>query len=221
MKSFVFCHDQRLADKSKLNNSLPNLQWVMLGNNKFTSGIIARKLKANIENHPYLVAYTGLFALVHNGYIEPDEQYAMLEYDVSVPNTFASVVNQHIAPQQIIGFIPYTIDHILFLGGTPLLYNSIMETYGIDCTKVVYDELAKGRRLWCATSNCVIKGSYIHDFVEWFDRLIPSFKRNPQAGHVPERSLRIFMALNNIEPLCISGLLKHEQRKSHGIEAAL
>lgn len=222
MKNFVICHEQKIADKSKLKNQLPNLQWVMVGNNKFKSGIIARKLPKNIENHPYLVAYTAWHALAHNGYIDDNEYYGIFEYDIQVAPHFTQTINQYKQQNMIIGFIPFSVDHILFMGrGTELLRQAIRTVYGVDVQKVIYDELAKDRRLWCSTSNCVIYGKHMKAFVEWFDPLILHFGRNLMAAHFPERAIRIFMALYNIEPMCIQNIFKHEQKKSHKIEYAL
>ena len=217
--SYIICHDQKIADKSTLNRFLPNPQWVMVGNNKFTSGIIARKLKKNIENHPYLVAYTAFFSLVHNGFIEDNEYYAVVEYDIKVSQNFKENVSIYLYPNSIIGFIPYDIRHPLFMGpGTELLQSAIKEVYGLDVKNIIYNEIARNRTLWCATSNCVISGKDLKDFVNWFDPLIPHFHKNPMAAHFPERSLRIFQALNNIDSICLKNILQHEQRKSHGIE---
>lgn len=220
--SYIICHDQKIADKSTLNRFLPNPQWVMVGNNKFTSGIIARKLKKNIENHPYLVAYTAWHCLVHNGFIEDNEYYAVVEYDVKVSPNFTKEVSQYMRPGLVIGFIPFTVDHVLFMGqGTELLQSAIKEVYGLNVRDIIYNEIAKNRRIWCSTSNCVIYGKDMIDFVNWFDKLIPHFKRNPMAAHYPERAIRIFQAINNIEPMCILNVFKHEQKKSHGIEFAI
>lgn len=217
--SYIICHDQKIADKSTLNRFLPNPQWVMVGNNKFTSGIIARKLKKNIENHPYLVAYTAFFSLVHNGFIEDDEYYFLAEYDIKVSPNFTQSVSAYLYPNSIIGFIPFSVNHILFMGkGTELLQSAIKEVYGLNTNDIIYNEIARNRTLWNSTSNCVIYGKNLREFVNWFDPLIPYFKRNPMAAHYPERAIRIFAAIQNIEQICIKNILFHEQKKSHGIE---
>jgi hypothetical protein len=195
------------------------MEWVQVGMGKERFGITARTLKKNIENHPYLVAYTAWHALCHNDYIKDDEWYNMLEYDVQVSQNFIPTLKQYAQPGILIGYIPFTIDHPLFMGpGTELLQDAIKKVYNINVKDIIFNELARGRRLWCSTSNCCIRGRDMKDFVEWFDKLIPEFKRNPMAAHYPERSIRLWTATQNIEPMCIQNILKHEQKKSHKIE---
>jgi len=222
MKNYVICHDYKIAKSSVLNKTLPNINWVQVGMDKQRFGITARTLKKNIENMPFLVAYTAWYALVHNDYIKNDEIYGIFEYDIKVSQNFKQTVLQYAKPGLIIGFIPFTVDHILFMGqGTELLQSAIKEVYGLDVRDIIYSEIAKNRKIWCSTSNCVIYGKDMIDFVEWFDKLIPYFKRDPMAAHYPERAIRLWTAINNIEPMCILNVFKHEQKKSHGIEFAI
>jgi hypothetical protein len=222
LRNFVICHDQKIADNSKLNKTLPNLKWVMVGNKKFSSGIIARKLKKNIENHPYLVAYTAWYALVHNGYIDDETYYGIFEYDIKVDPHFAGMIMMNLKPKQIIGFIPYSVESPLFMGhGTELLKQSIKDVYNVDVDNLVQKEILTDRRLWCSTSNCIIQGKDMKAFVDWFDKLIPLFKRSPMAAHYPERAIRLWIAINDMSILCSINLFYHEQKKSHKIEFAI
>lgn len=231
MKNFVICHSTEERENIINNhylNGLESINWVMVGSQDFSTiendptVIIERYLQYNIDYLKNLCAFTAWYALVSNGFIEDNEYYGMFEYDIIVAPYFSEKVKENIKPNSILGFIPFPIDHPLFGdGGTTLLRTSIWNTYGMNIDTIISAEVEKKRRLWCSTTNCVILGRYIKDFVLWFMPLIPEFEDNPQMGHVPERALRIWMAINNIKPLCIINILKHIQRKSHGIEANL
>ena len=215
METYVIVHDERL-----MRNFPFEVKWVKVGNhNKFSGGIIARELGENIEGRPNLLAYTAWYALVHNGYINSDEFYLMLEYDVDLTENFIDVVSPHIKPGRLIGFSPRLIDDKLFFGSRimDLMIRSIKETYQVDAWEIVDREKMSGRTLWCPSSNCIIQGKDMISYVNWFDRLLPFYRRKPGSAYYHERALRIWMAINDIEPFCIENVLSHKCRLSHRI----
>jgi hypothetical protein len=91
-QTFIFVHDQQIvldyiaADKFK---QLPDVKYCFLGQRPvdliehLDNVIIARNLPNNIEHLPNLVAWTGWYAVLRNGFITAD-YVNLFEYDVNV-----------------------------------------------------------------------------------------------------------------------------------------
>lgn len=228
MKSYIIAHNTRVVQNvSKYYDPLGDYSFIFVGHRvdeSLTSinskpAIVANYLKYNIETFPWLVAYTAWFALVENNFIEDDEWYGIFEYDVRISDDFLDKVKPHLQEGNMIGFIPFSVDHILFAHGTKYLQKSLMKIYGIDVNTIIKKELFLDRRLWNSTTNCVILGKDMKEFTKWFFQLVPEFDENPNAAHVHERALRVWMSLKNINPIYVPNVLKHFQMKSHKIEA--
>lgn len=94
VKSFVFIHDADILNlivEKKFFDCLQNLKYVFLGygdTTKITTNdlIIARDLPINIEQHKYLAAWTGWYALFKNNIVENGDTINLFEYDTCLVN---------------------------------------------------------------------------------------------------------------------------------------
>ncbi len=228
MKSYIIAHNTRVVQNvSKYYDPLGDYSFIFVGHKPDNSikeynsrpAIVAKSLKQNLETFPWLVAFTAWFALVKNDFIEDDEWYGIFEYDIRASEDFLDKVTPHLKEGNMVGFIPFTINHVLFAHGTKYLQKSLMNIYGIDVNTIIKKELFLKRSLWNSTTNCVILGRDMKEFVDWYFALIHEFDENPNAAHVHERALRVWMSLKNINPVYVPNVLKHFQMKSHKIEA--
>ena len=226
MKNFVICHDALLV--SRASKSLSGLgadtTWVMVGDKDFgdlvndPDVIVARFLPDNIEHRKELCSFTAWYALVKNGFIEDDVFYGLFEYDIKVCSNFVERVLPTLSKNRVIGFERSQVYSFLFANRQVVNFVSgFMDLYGIDVFDVVGKELDLGRILWCPSTNVVISGFNLKCFVNWIMPFFDTVGYDKSNAFIPERALRIWMALYNINPILVKGVLKHFMSVSHDI----
>lgn len=228
MRNFIICHsvdERKKALDSGFIDGIRDKEWIMVGDGDFSSiaqeenVIIARDLPDNIEDKKFLCSFTGWYALVKNGFITDDDFFGLFEYDIHVVKRFSQHVDARKSSRDVIGFIAWKVDRLgYFPRITDIVRRVLKDKYDIDFDAFVQDEIAAGHRLWCPSTNVVASGLFFRSFVEWFIPLIDFFDGKPESAYVHERAMRVFSALNGYDTVCLIGMLKHIQKKSHGIQ---
>lgn len=228
LEVFIVVHDQNIILDYEQNGKFKNLKlyrYVFVGSDetdKIDSNdkvIIARTLPDNIEEKKYLVSFTAWYALAKNNLINT-EFICLLEYDVDLSDFFWEETLRALDKNVIVGYVPFLLNHILFLDGTPYLSRSLINVYGIDPVNLVYTYIqTTNDNLWASTTNMAMSTENFRKFVEWFIPLIREFDDDPISAHVHERAVKIFCILFNLGVRYLPHVLKHWQKKSHKIEA--
>ena len=182
--TFIFVHDQYIVldylAAGKFNE-LPDVKYVFLGQRPtdqiehlvdMGKVIIARNLPDNIEHFPNLVAWTGWYAVVKNGFVTADV-VNLFEYDVNI-------VGEWVQPYENTNYFPYhATDEVWW------------NFHGIQ--QMIEDNIYEKRSEFNAvnvpmTSNYTLEADSLEAFASWS---FP-YAMHPQAGHIVERVCSYF-----------------------------
>lgn len=215
---FIIGHDvSRLINHQDINYNL-----LVVGNNIDTKdpNIICKNLPINIENFPFLCAFTGWYAVCKN-HLYQNEYICFLEYDTITNALFHStnidIINRYHNTQKfIIAYNKTITNHFVFTKSTPWLELSLKYIHNIDLADFVSQYSVK-YPFWPTSTNILLHHTVLDRFVAWFEPMIEIFKHEPLGAYVHERAFFVFCAINNID-ICYSiNTLYHHQNQSHNI----
>ena len=204
-QTFIFVHDEQIVldyIAAGKFNQLPDVKYVFLGQRPvdriehlIEQGklIVARWTRDNIEHLPNLVAWTGWYAVLKNGYVTADV-VNLFEYDVNV--------GEWVQPYSSTGYFWHAYADSVWWN-----YNNIREELRRMKVSVLADPLPM-------TSNYTLKANHLLGFVDDLMRnsLINAY--HPQAGHIVERYCSAWMQYY----ANFGDGLKHLYADSHGTQ---
>ena len=232
LEVFIVCHDQNIIVEYESTNkfkSLPLYRYLFVGSGSVDliknnlKVIICRELKDNIEEFKYLVSFTAWYVLVKNDIIKT-QYISILEYDVDLSQDFYQKNLDCLRrnSDSFIGYVVWPLTSPLFLYATHWHPLAIEHVYGFNIKELVYKhiEITK-KNSWCSTTNCTLNIDNLKIFVDWFIPVTEMFKTYPLGAHVHERAIKTYAIIYNKKTFYIPGVLLHQQKKSHGIEALI
>lgn len=229
IETFVIVHDQDLllaCEEEGRFAGLPHYQYLFVGPREVSrlaarsNVIIARELPDNIESYPNLLSFTGWYAVARNG-LARTPWVTLLEFDVRLARDFSvSTLEQLRASDGVVGYVPFSFSHPMYLYATPWLIPALRQAHGLDLPGLIRDHLdAGGVDQWAATTNASLPASALAKFVDWFLPVSRVFQRDAIGAHVHERALPAFCIATGLPHLVLPGVLEHGQARSHGILA--
>lgn len=227
-QTFIFCHNQDIIlgfeEHGKFKN-LYNYTYVFLGNkdvNKLSNlnnVIIARELPFNLEQYPKFTSFTGWYALWKNNLIKSD-YINLFEYDIILnQNIEQNLVRLYENKIDMLGYVPFGMNNYHFINNPRWvedIHMGIKKVYNQDILGFFKKIISKNpNSIWSSTSNTTFKQNVFHDYMKWFEPLIPFLIDSETSGHAHERSITFFAYLRNKKIMILNGLLKHFQMNSH------
>jgi hypothetical protein len=228
VKTFIFIHDQDLLlefEKIKKFIGFNGYRYVFVGNRPIDkiedipNVIISRNYEGNLESYPQLTSFTGWYTLWKHNLID-SEYVNLFEYDINyVPNFETNMHKFYYDKQDIIGYIPFSSSHQMFIQHPPFietLFKTIKKIYRVDIQKVLMTAINSGNMgHWSSTSNTTFRKNIFDQYMNWILPMIDEIKIDPNAGHLHERSITIFASMKNKKLILTNGFLKHYQMDSH------
>lgn len=230
IETFIFVHDQNIIidfiDNKKFKN-INNFKYVFLGDRDtdkiehMDNVIIARNFNKNIEQYKKLTAFTGWFLLWENDLIKSDF-INLFEYDIIVNDNLDESIYENITKNENIESISYIsipINDYWFLGDNPTskkLIDSVEKHYNIN-TREYIKKYPTNMKIGL-TSNQTIKKETFFSYMEWMKPILDDIKDDSMAGHLSERSLPLYVLLNDLERVVLENVMTHFQLDSHNTQ---
>jgi hypothetical protein len=228
VKTFIFIHDQDLLlefEKIKKFIGFNGYRYVFVGNRPIDkiedipNVIISRNYEGNLESYPQLTSFTGWYTLWKHNLID-SEYVNLFEYDINyAPNFETNMYKFYYDKQDIIGYIPFSASHQMFIQHPPFietLFKTIKKIYRVDIQKVLMTAINSGNMgHWSSTSNTTFRKNIFDQYMNWILPMIDEIKIDPNAGHLHERSITIFALMKNKKLILTNDFLKHYQMDSH------
>lgn len=229
LAAFIIVHDQDLllaCERDGRFARLPDYRYLFVGPRDVSrvasagNVIVARDLSDNIEACSNLLSFTGWYAVAKNG-LTRAPWVALLEHDVRLAADFVpKTLDSLRANRTVLGYVPFSFSHPMYLHATPWLIPSLRIAHGIDLPKLVRDYLATGGvDRWTATTNASLPTAELERFVDWFLPVSRVFHHDPIGAHVHERALPVFCMMMGLQNVLQPGVLEDLQARSHGIRA--
>ena len=225
---FICVHDQNIIVEFENNNkfgNLKNYQYIFLGNRDIDliennpKVIIANKFEDNLEDYPYLTAYTGWYLLWKHSLIKT-KYVTLLEYDVILNENFEQVISKFTYDNsELIGYVPVSVNNYHFINNPDWVsefFTSFKTVYNQNIENTLRVLVNKNPNLfWSSTSNTTFRTDIFNEFMKWFDPIVPLIKDSKTSGHAFERAVSFFYFTKNKKMLLTNGLLQHIQMDSH------
>ncbi len=225
---FICVHDQNIIidyEKSFKFNILKNYRYIFLGdrpNDLIKNNpkvIIARNYKNNLEDYPYLTAYTGWYLLWKNNLIKT-KYVTLLEYDVILHRSFEQIISKFTYDNcELIGYIPLSVNNYHFINNPNWVlefFTSFKTVYNQNIENTLKVLINKNPNLlWSSTSNTTFRIDIFNEFMKWFHPVARLIKNSKTSGHAFERSVSFFYFTKNKKMLFTKGILQHLQMDSH------
>ena len=225
---YICVHDQNIIIEYEKNNkfgNLKNYQYLFLGNRDIDliennpKVIIANKFDDNLEDYPYLTAYTGWYLLWKHSLIKT-KYVTLLEYDVILNENFEQVISKFTYDNsELIGYVPISVNNYHFINNPDWVsefFTSFKTVYNQNIENTLRVLVNKNPNLfWSSTSNTTFRKDIFNEFMKWFDPIVPLIKDSKTSGHAFERAVSFFYFTKNKKMLLTNGLLQHIQMDSH------
>ena len=225
---YICVHDQNIIIEYEKNNkfgNLKNYQYLFLGNRDIDliennpKVIIANKFDDNLEDYPYLTAYTGWYLLWKHSLIKT-KYVTLLEYDVILNENFEQVISKFTYDNsELIGYVPISVNNYHFINNPDWVsefFTSFKTVYNQNIENTLRVLVNKNPNLfWSSTSNTTFRTDIFNEFMKWFDPIVPLIKDSKTSGHAFERAVSFFYFTKNKKMLLTNGLLQHIQMDSH------
>jgi hypothetical protein len=227
-QTFICVHDQNIIleyEKNDKFKGLKNYVYLFLGNRDTNlidnnpKVIIANKFEDNLEDYPYLTAFTGWYLIWKNNLIKT-KYITLLEYDTILNDNFEQIISKFIYDDnEMVGYVPVSVNNYHYIDNSDWvseLFSCIKTTYNQNIENTLRVFIKKHpNTYWSSTSNTTFRIDIFNEFMEWFTPLIPQLKHSKTSGHAFERSVSFFYITKNKKMLLTNGLLKHVQMDSH------
>ena len=225
---FICVHDQNIIVEFENSNkfyNLKNYKYIFLGNRHIdliednTKVIIANKFDDNLEDYPYLTAYTGWYLLWKNSLIKT-KYVTLLEYDVILNKSFEQIISKFTYDNcELIGYVPLSVNNYHFINNPNWVlefFTSYKTIYNQNIENTLKDLVNENSNLlWSTTSNITFRSDVFNEFMKWFDPVAQLIKDSKTSGHAFERAISFFYFTKNKKMKLTNGLLKHLQMDSH------
>jgi hypothetical protein len=222
--TFIFVHDQKIIIdyiKHEKFKNLSNLKFVFVGYGdvseikELDNLIICRDLPFNLEQYPYLTAFSGWYALHKNKLYNDFDYLNLFEYDINVDDNFENIQSEFL-DTGIIGYVPIFTNHIAYIKVKQWSEDaiiSIQNNYNISIPEVV--NLKENNFQCSVTSNHTFSAERFDEYMRWIEPVINDIKHLEMSGHQIERSVSFFYLCNNLDFVIIPNVLHHFQLDSH------
>jgi hypothetical protein len=201
----IVVHDIKIInyfEKIKKYNFLENYKYLLVGNHDvdYTNEYIIQcnKLKDNIENNNYYLAFTGWYALAKNIKLIPEkfEHIFLLEYDMTLDKEETSKTIHNLLPNEyeIYGLSTMSIEECLH----PSIFSNLLISF-LKQQKI--KEIKCNNKVCIATNNILVSKNFL---INLFDNkltldFLNFLKNDKMSGHNLERYISTYCFLNNIK----------------------
>ena len=225
---YICVHDQNIIIEYEKNNkfgNLKNYQYLFLGNRDIDliennpKVIIANKFDDNLEDYPYLTAYTGWYLLWKHNLIKT-KYVTLLEYDVILNENFEQVISKFTYDNsELIGYVPLSVSNYHFINNPDWVsefFSSFKIVYNQNIENTLKVLINKNPNMyWSSTSNTTFRTDIFNEFMKWFDPIVSLIKESKTSGHAFERAVSFYYLTKNKKMILTNGLLQHIQMDSH------
>ena len=226
VQTFVTVHDQDLVLESEASGqfaALTNVVYLFVGPrpvDRIPAGvemIVARDYTPNHEDLPQFYDFTGWSVLTRHNLIDADHmiclQYDMAVTDPQIENRCTQLLDQ--AP----GMVAFTAGHkgpnwMLHIPGFEQAFRQGLAAKSID-----FDQLPDFGP-FPSTQGTAWRRDTLTEYMEWFDPLFTVFAPEVFAGHLAERTVKVFSTLTYPEQY-LTGVISHAAADCHGTGALM
>lgn len=207
------CHDN-----GSINNVIHYDKYIIFVGDKnideeyinYPKLIIARNLKDNIENEKRLLTFTAWYAIIKNDLLLEYSHLCILEYDVSLYDSFEEKVTEIIKCNDGLSF-------------DSTCYNGFIQDTNKEAVSAFLElkniplSIRENMHSWGCTTNQCIRRDILKDFVDWYypDCMIIKNMDINKFSYYHERLFMIYLHFNNFEYHIDNSLLKHFGVRSH------
>lgn len=227
-QTFICVHDQNIIidyEKSNKFSKLKNYCYIFLGNRDTDliednpKVLIANRFENNLENYPYLTAFTGWYLIWKNNLIKT-KYITLLEYDTILTDNFEQVISKFLYDNsEMIGYVPVSVNNYHYINNPDWvseIFSAVKKVYNQNIENTLKVYISKNpNSYWSSTSNATFRTDIFNEFMKWFDPLIPIIKESKTSGHAFERAVSFFYITKNKKMILTNGLLQHIQMDSH------